>query len=77
MTKLVPISGKKLCKILEKLGFQRIYGKGGHIRYKHPDGRKTVVPVHGNEEITIGLLGEILRQAKLGRREYNIIRRKV
>jgi len=38
MTKLVPISGRKLCKILEKLGFEKIYGKGSHIRYKHPMG---------------------------------------
>lgn len=43
MTRLVPISGKKLCKIIEKLGFAKIYGKGSHIRFKHPDGRRTVV----------------------------------
>ena len=48
MTKLIPISGKKFCKILEKLGFEKIYGKGSHIRFKHSDGRRTVVPIHGN-----------------------------
>ena len=77
MTKLVPISGRKLCKILEKLGFEKIYGKGSHIRYKHPDGRRTVVPVHSNEEIGISLLSEILRQIKLSRDEYDRLRRKV
>ena len=51
MTKLVLISGKKFCKILEKLGFEKIYGKGSHVRFKHPDGRRTVVPVHGNQEV--------------------------
>ena len=51
MTKLVTISGKEFCKILEKLGFEKIYGKGSHIRFKHPDGRRTVVPVHGNEDL--------------------------
>ena len=56
MTRLVPISGRKLCKILGNLGFERIYGKGSHIRFRHPDGRRTVVPVHGNEEIGISLL---------------------
>ena len=76
MTKLVPISGKKLCKILEKLGFEKIYGKGSHIRYKHPDGRVTVVPVHSNEEIGISLLREIMRQIKLSREEYEKLRRK-
>ena len=70
MTRLVPISGRKLCKILENLGFERIYGKGSHIRFRHPDGRRTVVPVHGNEEIGISLLREILRQIKISREEF-------
>ena len=77
MSKLVPISGKKLCKILEKLGFEKIYGKGSHIRFRHPDGRRTVVPVHANEEIGISLLREILRQIKLSRDEYEELRQKV
>jgi predicted RNA binding protein YcfA (HicA-like mRNA interferase family) len=45
MVKLVAISGRKLCKILEKLGFEKIHQVGSHARYMHPDGRKTVVPV--------------------------------
>lgn len=51
MAKLIQISGKEFCKILEKLGFARIYGKGSHVRFKHPDGRRTVVPIHGNEKL--------------------------
>ena len=77
MTKLVPISGKKLCKILEKLGFEKIHQTGSHARYVHPDGRKTVVPVHGDEELGKGLLLEILKQIKLSREEYDKLRRKV
>lgn len=77
MTKLVPISGRKLCKMLLRLGFEQIYGKGSHVRFKHIDGRVTVVPVHGNEEIGISLLGEILKQVKLSREEYETLRRQV
>ncbi len=77
MTKLVPISGKKLCKILEKLGFEKTYGKGSHVRYRHTDGRRTVVPVHGNEEIGVSLLREILKQIKLSREDYEELRREV
>jgi len=51
MVKLVPISGRKLCKLIEKLGFEKIHHIGSHARYTHPDGRKTVVPVHGDEEL--------------------------
>ena len=75
MVKLIIISGKKLCKILEKLDFEKIYGKGSHIRFKHPDGRRTVVPVHGNEDLGKGLLRQILKQIKLSKEEYEKLRR--
>jgi len=77
MSKLTLISGKKLCKILEKLGFEMIHGKGSHMRFKHPDGRRTVVPVHANEDIGRGLLREILKQIKVSREEYEKLRRDV
>jgi len=67
MTKLPKISGKEMCKILEKLGFEKIYGKGSHVRFKHLDGRRTVVPIHGNEDLGPGLLLEILKQIGLSR----------
>jgi len=47
------------------------------VRYTHPDGRKTVVPVHGDEELGKGLILEILKQIKLRREEYDVLRRKV
>ena len=77
MVKLIPISGRKLCKILEKLGFEKIHQVGSHARYMHSDGRKTVVPIHGDEELGKGLLIEILKQIKLSREEYDKLRRKV
>ena len=76
MARLVPISGKELCKILERIGFEKIYGKGSHVRFKHLDGRRTVVPVHGNEDLGIGLLNAILKQVKMSREEYEELRRK-
>ncbi len=69
MAKLPRISGKELCKILGKIGFKKVYGKGSHVRFRHPDGRRTVVPVHGNEDIGIGLLTAILKQIKLTRKD--------
>jgi predicted RNA binding protein YcfA (HicA-like mRNA interferase family) len=77
MTKLITISGKNFCKILEKLGFEKIYGKGSHIRFKHSDGRRTVVPVHGNEDLGKGLLRTILNQIDLSKEDYEKLRRKV
>ena len=74
--KLVPISGKKLCKLLESIGFKKIQARGSHVRFKHSDGRRTVVPIHSNEKIGVSLLSEILRQIKLSKEKYEILRRK-
>ena len=45
------LSGSKLIKILEKLGFEVIRIKGSHHFLKHADERCTTVPVHRNEII--------------------------
>jgi len=34
--KLIPISGKEMCKIVEKLGFQKVRQAGSHVRYYIP-----------------------------------------
>ena len=70
MSRLLPVSGREMCKILEMIGFQKIHQVGSHVRYAHPDGRKTVVPVHGNEELSTGLIKEILKQIRISRETY-------
>jgi len=62
---------------LKNLVLKKIHQVGSHARYIHPDGRKTVVPVHGNELLGKGLLNEILKQIELDREEYERLRRKV
>ncbi|CAG1005665.1 hypothetical protein METP2_03680 [Methanosarcinales archaeon] len=77
MTMLLPVSGKEMCKILEKLGFKKIHQVGSHVRYVHSDGRRTVVSVHGNEELSIGLIKEIMRQVELSREDYEKLRNEI
>jgi len=77
MTRLLPVTGRKMCRILEKLGFEKVHQVGSHARYVHTDGRKTVVPLHGNEELSIGLIKEILKQVKITREIYEKMRQKV
>ncbi len=77
MVKLVLISGKQMCKLIESLGFQAIQAKGSHIRFKHPDGRRTVVPVHANEDLGKGLTLAILRQINMTKEEYEDLRKKI
>ena len=66
-----------MCRILEMMGFVCIGQRGSHVRYRHPDGRVTVVPIHDNEELGIGLLQAILTQTKISREEYLELRKKV
>ena len=66
-----------MCKILEKVGFEKAHQVGSHARYVHIDGRRTVVPIHGTEELSIGLIKEILKQTKISRHEYEKLRREV
>ena len=73
--KLIPLSGREMCKFVEKLGFERIRQAGNHVRYAHPDGRKTTIPMHSNETLGKGLFLEILKQIEITREEYERLRK--
>jgi predicted RNA binding protein YcfA (HicA-like mRNA interferase family) len=75
--KLVLVSGKDMCKILEISGFIKVHQVGSHVRYVHPNGYKTVVPIHGNEMLGRGLINEILKQSNISREEYEKLRQKI
>lgn len=69
MTKLPRIRGQELIAALGKAGFEVIRVKGSHHFLRHPDGRCTVIPVHGGEVIGPGLLSKILRDCEMTRDE--------
>ncbi len=62
MAKLKLLSPKELIKVLEKMGFERTRQKGSHIRFVHPDGRKTTVAFHAGMDIGPGLLNKIIKK---------------
>ena len=68
--KLRPLKCEKVIKVLKKLGFEEVRQKGSHLFLKHPDGRATVVPIHKNEDIGRGLLGLIIKDAKLSKNDF-------
>lgn len=70
MSKLPRVSGKKLITILEQIGFTVIRSKGSHHILKHTDGRVTVIPVHANEDLGIGILTKILKDANLSNDDF-------
>ena len=60
------ISGKQMCRVLEQRGWTLARIKGSHHIYRHADtGRRTVVPVHGNQDLKPGTQRGIMRDADL------------
>ena len=65
MSRLPILSGRKVIRALEQIGFEVVRQKGSHVRLKHEDGRVVTVPVHVGQDISRGLLRKILRDAEL------------
>lgn len=60
------ISGKYFCKILESHGWFLARINGSHHIYVNKDfNSKLSVPVHGNEDLKIGILKQLLKTACL------------
>jgi len=71
MSKLKIISGKEVCKILEKYNFINIRQRGSHIiMQKKMDDTTITIPVPNHSEIMIGTLLSIIRQSQVPRKEF-------
>jgi predicted RNA binding protein YcfA (HicA-like mRNA interferase family) len=57
------VSGKEMCRVLERLGWALDRIKGAHHIYRHPDGRSVPVPVHGNKTMKTGTQRSVMRLA--------------
>ena len=69
MTKIKPLSHKKIIRALEKVGFQPVRQTGSHLFMKNPDGRTTIIPIH-SKEIKVEIINAILKEAKISRDEW-------
>lgn len=71
MSTKVPIVKVKIIeKLLFYLGFELKRQKGSHFFYRHPDGRYSTLPHHGNQGISRSLIRQILREIDLSPEEY-------
>jgi len=66
MPRLPRLRGREVIAALQRAGFAILRSKGSHHFMQHPDGRRTVVPVHAREIIGPGLLSKILRDTEMG-----------
>ena len=65
------ISGKALCKVVERNGWQLKRVTGSHHIYTKK-GMKVIlsIPVHGNRDLPNGTLRSILRDAGLSEQDF-------
>ena len=71
MGKLRVLSGREVCTILERHGFQEVRQRGSHIVMQRvTDEGTTTVPVPDHREIRIGTLRSIIRQSGVLRTDF-------
>jgi len=70
MSQLPSLTGQEIIQILKRQGFNVARIKGSHHILIHPDGRRTVVPVHSGETIGSGLVLQILRDCQITKDEF-------
>lgn len=65
------LKARDVIRVLKQLGFFEVRQKGAHVCFKHNDGRFTLVPRHSGEDISRGLLRQILREINISTDEFS------
>jgi len=65
MTKLPATTAKQLIRVVLKKGFVLARQSGSHAIFRHPDGRRTTIPVHSSRDLGLGLLRQIMKDTGL------------
>jgi len=68
--RLPALKARDIMRVLGRLGFYEVRQKGAHICFRHSDGRFTLVPRHGGEDIGRGLVRQILREINVSPKEF-------
>lgn len=64
------LKAKELIRVLKKLGFFKFHQVGSHAQFKHLDGRRVTVPVHGGKDIGKKMLHGIINDLKMPPDEF-------
>lgn len=70
MSNLHPLRPREVERALHHLGFEKSRQKGSHATLRHPDGRRTVVPIHPGKDISPHLLADVLKQIGVSEDEF-------
>jgi predicted RNA binding protein YcfA (HicA-like mRNA interferase family) len=52
------------------MGFEEVRQRGSHKQFRHLDGRRTTVPVHGTRDISPLLLRQIIKDTRSTAEEF-------
>jgi predicted RNA binding protein YcfA (HicA-like mRNA interferase family) len=58
-------NARDVVRVLQQHGFALVGQKGSHQKWRHPNGRQVIVPVHGSKPIPIGTLKSIIEGSGL------------
>ena len=70
MSRFPALKEKEVIKTLGRLGFFLHHQRGSHAQFKHPDGRRTTVPVHGGKDIGKKTVHAILQDIHISSEEF-------
>ncbi len=76
MPKLPVVKTRELIRVLENLGFFKHHQVGSHAQFKHPDGRRTTVPVHVGKDLNRGTLRGIINDVGVTVEEFVAVLKK-
>lgn len=68
--KIPALNARDVIRILKLLRFSEVRTKGSHIFFKHSDGRTTLVPKHGGEDIGRAFCGKFLEKLRFRRKNF-------
>lgn len=68
--KLPGVKAQELLRVLRKLGFTEHHRVGSHAQFKHPNGRRTTIPVHKGKDMKRGTLKAILKDIDVTLEEF-------
>ncbi len=70
MGQLPVLSSREVIAILERMGFEEVRQRGSHKQFRHSDGRRTTVPVHGGRDLAPLLLRQIIKDIRTTPEEF-------
>ena len=67
--RLPSLTPKQLLRVFLRGGFVVDHQLGSHMTLRHPDGRRTVIPMH-NRDLKRGTLSGIIKQAGYSTKDF-------